>query len=122
MNDFTYQIVQGNEEGKFRIDAAAGEVLVNKPLDFDHPVMDRNVSVPMLSYGLLSRRMKLLRGSGADMALCHAMPGLWVLPASGLLRPLPRAPSLDIHPVFFSLSRALPGSLPPPCPPISLPP
>ncbi|XP_042876462.1 neural-cadherin-like [Penaeus japonicus] len=45
VNDFTYQIVQGNEEGKFRIDAAAGEVLVNKPLDFDHPVMDRNFTM-----------------------------------------------------------------------------
>ncbi|XP_037787691.1 protocadherin beta-10-like [Penaeus monodon] len=45
VNNITYEIVEGNEEQKFRIDPTTGDVLVNKLLDFDHPVMDRNVSV-----------------------------------------------------------------------------
>ncbi|XP_050709589.1 protocadherin Fat 3-like [Eriocheir sinensis] len=35
VNHFTFEIVEGNEERKFRIDP-----LVNKPLDYDYPVMD----------------------------------------------------------------------------------
>ncbi|ROT82866.1 Neural-cadherin protein [Penaeus vannamei] len=35
----------GNEEEKFRIDSATGDVLVNRPLDFDHPVFDRNFTM-----------------------------------------------------------------------------
>lgn len=51
VNHFTFEIVEGNEERKFRIDP-----LVNKPLDYDYPVMDRNVS-PLV--GITS-----LRGAG----------------------------------------------------------
>ncbi|ROT82868.1 putative DE-cadherin [Penaeus vannamei] len=43
VNNITYEIVEGNEEQKFRIDPTTGDVLVNKLLDFDHPVMDRNL-------------------------------------------------------------------------------
>ncbi|XP_037787693.1 DE-cadherin-like [Penaeus monodon] len=40
-----YEIISGNEEEKFRIDSATGDVLVNRPLDFDHPVFDRNFTM-----------------------------------------------------------------------------
>ncbi|XP_069958190.1 DE-cadherin-like isoform X2 [Cherax quadricarinatus] len=42
-NDF--QIVRGNEEQKFRIDSATGEVLINKELDYDKPVQDRTFTM-----------------------------------------------------------------------------
>ncbi|XP_069172771.1 LOW QUALITY PROTEIN: DE-cadherin-like [Procambarus clarkii] len=45
VNHFTYQIVDGNQERKFRIDASTGDVLVNKALDYDHPVFDRNFTM-----------------------------------------------------------------------------
>nr|XP_053644289.1 LOW QUALITY PROTEIN: neural-cadherin-like [Cherax quadricarinatus] len=45
VNHFTYQIVEGNDERKFRIDSSTGDVLVNKPLDYDHPVVDRNFTM-----------------------------------------------------------------------------
>ncbi|MPC24650.1 Protocadherin Fat 1 [Portunus trituberculatus] len=44
VNHFTFEIVEGNEEKKFRVDPSARTILVNKPLDYDYPVMDRNVS------------------------------------------------------------------------------
>lgn len=44
VNHFTFEIVEGNEERKFRIDPLARTILVNQPLDYDYPVMDRNVS------------------------------------------------------------------------------
>lgn len=40
-----FQIVQGNEEKKFRIDSTTGEVLINKVLDYDAPVLDRNFTM-----------------------------------------------------------------------------
>ena len=45
VNHFTFEIVEGNEEKKFRIDPSARTILVNKALDYDYPVMDRNVSL-----------------------------------------------------------------------------
>lgn len=45
VNHFTFEIVEGNEENKFQIDPSARTILVNKKLDYDYPVMDRNVSV-----------------------------------------------------------------------------
>ncbi|XP_042874776.1 neural-cadherin-like [Penaeus japonicus] len=45
VNNITYEIVEGNEDQKFRIDSTTGDVLVNKLLDFDHPVMDRNFTM-----------------------------------------------------------------------------
>ncbi|XP_064099901.1 neural-cadherin-like isoform X2 [Macrobrachium nipponense] len=45
VNLFEYQIVEGNSEQKFRIDEATGEILVNKVLDYDHPVNDRNFTL-----------------------------------------------------------------------------
>ena len=44
VNEFSYEIVSGNEAGKFRIDAGSGELLVNRVLDYDKPNLDRNVS------------------------------------------------------------------------------
>ncbi|KAK3864787.1 hypothetical protein Pcinc_029552 [Petrolisthes cinctipes] len=45
VNHFTFEIVEGNEEQKFRIDPSTRTLLVNKPLDFDFPTLDRNVSI-----------------------------------------------------------------------------
>ncbi|XP_066950818.1 protocadherin beta-14-like [Macrobrachium rosenbergii] len=42
VNLFEYHIVHGNGEQKFRIDEATGDIIVNKVLDYDHPVLDRN--------------------------------------------------------------------------------
>ncbi|KAK4308572.1 hypothetical protein Pmani_019737, partial [Petrolisthes manimaculis] len=42
VNHFTFEIVKGNEEQKFRIDPSTRTLLVNKPLDFDFPTLDRN--------------------------------------------------------------------------------
>ncbi|XP_050704553.1 DE-cadherin-like [Eriocheir sinensis] len=56
VNHFTFKIVEGNEERKFRIDP-----LVNKPLDYDYPVMDRNVS-PLVGITSL-RGAELILGS-----------------------------------------------------------
>ncbi|KAK7079948.1 hypothetical protein SK128_012923 [Halocaridina rubra] len=42
-NDF--HIISGNDDQKFRIDSTTGDVLVNKPLDYDEPVRDRNFSM-----------------------------------------------------------------------------
>ncbi|XP_045109335.1 neural-cadherin-like isoform X2 [Portunus trituberculatus] len=45
VNHFTFEIVEGNEEKKFRVDPSARTILVNKPLDYDYPVMDRNFTL-----------------------------------------------------------------------------
>ncbi|XP_064100756.1 neural-cadherin-like [Macrobrachium nipponense] len=50
VNLFEYQIVDGNGEQKFRIDDATGDILVNKVLDYDHPVYDRNFTLRVRVY------------------------------------------------------------------------
>ncbi|XP_068232166.1 DE-cadherin-like [Palaemon carinicauda] len=45
VNLFEFEIVEGNGEQKFRVDEATGEILVNKVLDYDHPVYDRNFTL-----------------------------------------------------------------------------
>ncbi|XP_066980298.1 DE-cadherin-like isoform X2 [Macrobrachium rosenbergii] len=50
VNLFEYQIVEGNGEQKFRIDEVTGEILVNKVLDYDHPVYDRNFTLRIRVY------------------------------------------------------------------------
>ncbi|XP_066958862.1 LOW QUALITY PROTEIN: DE-cadherin-like [Macrobrachium rosenbergii] len=50
VNLFEYRIVEGNGEQKFRIDEVTGEILVNKVLDYDHPVYDRNFTLRIRVY------------------------------------------------------------------------
>ncbi|CAL4082232.1 unnamed protein product, partial [Meganyctiphanes norvegica] len=45
VNEFSYQIISGNEDEKFRIDPNTGDVLINKKLDYDNPVNDRNFTM-----------------------------------------------------------------------------
>lgn len=89
VNHFTYEIVEGNEEGKFLIDPATGDVLVNKPLDYDHPVLDRNVStgasLPSSGVNLLLEMYRLRLFVPED---CFVLLQLGVLvPPSGVLVP-----------------------------------
>ncbi|XP_068232173.1 neural-cadherin-like [Palaemon carinicauda] len=50
VNVFEYQIVDGNGEQKFRIDEPTGDILVNKVLDYDHPVYDQNFTLRVRVY------------------------------------------------------------------------
>ncbi|CAL4123184.1 unnamed protein product, partial [Meganyctiphanes norvegica] len=45
VNEFSYQLISGNEDEKFRIDPNTGDVLINKKLDYDDPVNDRNFTM-----------------------------------------------------------------------------
>lgn len=45
VNHNEFQIVEGNEYQKFRIDSTTGDVLVNQPLDYDSPTNDRNFTM-----------------------------------------------------------------------------
>ncbi|CAL4067626.1 unnamed protein product, partial [Meganyctiphanes norvegica] len=45
VNEFSYQIIEGNDNDKFRIDSDTGDILVNKKLDYDEPVNDRNFTM-----------------------------------------------------------------------------
>ncbi|KAK4327913.1 hypothetical protein Pmani_001640, partial [Petrolisthes manimaculis] len=45
VNHFDFQIVEGNEKNKFRIDSTTGEVRVNSILDYDAPTNDRNFTL-----------------------------------------------------------------------------
>ncbi|XP_063591912.1 neural-cadherin-like, partial [Penaeus indicus] len=45
VNHNEFQIVEGNDYQKFRIDATTGDVLVNQPLDYDFPTNDRNFTM-----------------------------------------------------------------------------
>ncbi|XP_066976553.1 DE-cadherin-like isoform X4 [Macrobrachium rosenbergii] len=45
VNYFDYQIVSGNEAGKFKIDSLTGDIKVNKELDYDEPNNDRNFTM-----------------------------------------------------------------------------
>ena len=52
VNQFTFDIISGNEEGKFGIDATSRTLIVASPLDYDDPVNDRNVSSSSGSSGV----------------------------------------------------------------------
>ncbi|RXG68943.1 Cadherin EGF LAG seven-pass G-type receptor 3 [Armadillidium vulgare] len=41
LNEFSYQIISGNEASKFHINSETGVISVNKELDYDAPVNDR---------------------------------------------------------------------------------
>ncbi|XP_050725469.1 neural-cadherin-like [Eriocheir sinensis] len=45
VNQFTFDIVSGNEQGKFRIDPTSRSLLVDAALDYDYPVNDRNFTL-----------------------------------------------------------------------------
>ncbi|XP_063879745.1 neural-cadherin-like isoform X3 [Scylla paramamosain] len=45
VNQFTFDIINGNEKGKFRIDATSRTLIVDAPLDYDDPVNDRNFTL-----------------------------------------------------------------------------
>ncbi|XP_045109425.1 neural-cadherin-like isoform X4 [Portunus trituberculatus] len=45
VNQFAFDIISGNEEGKFGIDAISRTLIVATPLDYDDPVNDRNFTL-----------------------------------------------------------------------------
>ncbi|CAL4155317.1 unnamed protein product, partial [Meganyctiphanes norvegica] len=45
VNEFSYQIISGNDEEKFRIDSNTGDIWVDKKLEYDQPVNDRNFTM-----------------------------------------------------------------------------
>ncbi|XP_045109629.1 neural-cadherin-like isoform X3 [Portunus trituberculatus] len=45
VNQFTFDIISGNERGKFRIDPTSRTLIVDAPLDYDDPVNDRNFTL-----------------------------------------------------------------------------
>nr|BAU30873.1 Le1-cadherin [Ligia exotica] len=45
LNEFSYEIIGGNDANKFKINAETGSIYVNDNLDYDSPVNDRNFTI-----------------------------------------------------------------------------